>query len=204
MSLEDYFVVNKLLEKHGIHGVRAKYVKSAAEAVSFAAGDDVVLKLISDKALHKSKAGLVKLGLRGSREIESAYADLVRKGASLKPYKIMVQEMAAPGVEIIIGGNTDAQFGKTILLGLGGIYVETFKDFALRVCPITKYDAECMVEQLRSKNVVTYNGKAKEKIVKLLLSASSMFCDTDAKELDLNPVIVRENGYDVVDIRLLR
>src|SRR5271170_2168733 len=152
MALLEYFEAKKLLDKYGIKSVDSKYVTSAADASKFSKDSKIVLKLISDKALHKSKAGLVKLNLSGEKEIGSAYNDLVKKGKTLTPYKIIAQKMAHGGVEIIIGGRTDPQFGKLILLGLGGIYVEVFKDFALRVCPITKADAEDMIDQLKSKD----------------------------------------------------
>ena len=66
-----------------------------------------------------------------------------------------------------------------ILLGLGGIYVETFKDFALRLCPITRYDALSMLDQLRSKNVIAPDNKSKEMIVGLLMKTSKMFSNND-------------------------
>ncbi|MDE1768602.1 MAG: acetate--CoA ligase family protein, partial [Candidatus Micrarchaeota archaeon] len=134
-----------------------------------------------------------------------AYNDLVRKGKNLRPYKILAQEMAPGGIEIIIGGRVDPQFGRFILLGLGGIYVEVFKDFALRLCPITQQDALHMIDQLKSRNVITYNGKSTKHLVDLLLKVSKMISENGSiTELDLNPIIIRENGYDAVDIRVLK
>ena len=96
------------------------------------------------------------------------------------------------------------QFGKFILIGLGGIYVEVFKDFALRVCPITRDDALDMIGQLKSRNVVTFNGKDTDMLVNLLLRVSKMLHDNEKiAELDLNPLIVREGSYEAVDIRIL-
>lgn len=204
MSLLEYFEARKMLDKYGIKSIDSKYVTSTADAAKFSKGSRIVLKLISDKALHKSKAGLVKLSLLDPKEITAAYSDLEKKGKNLKPYKIIAQKMASGGVEIIIGGRTDPQFGKLILLGLGGIYVEVFKDFALRVCPITRSDAEEMVAQLKSKEIVTYNGKNTRLLVDILLKVSKMLSEHDEiSELDLNPVMIREESYDAVDIRVL-
>ena len=204
MPLLDYMQAKKLLDRYGIRSVDAKYVNSADDAVKFSAGKKIVLKLISEKALHKSKAGLVKLDLESEKEIASAYAELLRKGKKLRPYKMLAQKMAEDGVEIIIGGNTDKQFGKMILLGLGGIYVEAFKDVQLRVCPITRGDAVDMISELKSGKVITYDGRSKERIVKLLLSVSKLLTNNkNVAELDLNPVIVRPGSYDVVDIRAI-
>jgi acetyltransferase len=202
--LSDYFKAKTLLDKYHIKSIESKYVTKAEEAVKFAGGDAIVLKVISEKQLHKSKAGLVKLNLQGANEIKPAYKELEAKAKKITPYKIIAQKMARKGIEAILGGREDPQFGKLILMGLGGIYVEAFKDFALRTCPITKYDALEMLDQLRSKDVITYNGKSTAMITTLLLNVSKLLKENPSiKELDLNPVILREDGYEVVDIRVL-
>ena len=204
MQLEEYLAGAKLLKRYGIGSIESAYVKSAQEAVSFSSGKKVVLKAISAKALHKSKAGLIKLDLSDPKDIATAFVDLQKRAKKYAPYKILCQKMAQPGIEIIVGGRNDAQFGKLILLGLGGIYVETFKDFALRLCPITRFDAKEMIKQLRSRKVVTYDGKAEMMLEELLLKVSRLLVENKLEELDLNPVIVREDGCEVVDIRILR
>lgn len=203
--LLDYFEGKKVLDRYGIRSIESKYVESSEDAVKFAGEEKLVLKLISEKQLHKSKAGLVKLDLSDHESIVKAYKELEAKGRALHPYKIIAQKMAHGGVEIIIGGNEDPQFGKMVLLGLGGIYVEAFKDFALRLCPITRQDALDMIDQLKSRKVVTYDGEATGRIQDLLVRTSKLLYENrDIKELDLNPVVVRPDGYDVVDIRILK
>jgi acetyl-CoA synthetase (ADP-forming) len=91
-----------------------------------------------------------------------------------------------------------------ILLGLGGIYVEAFKDFALRVCPITMDDALSMVRQLRSRSVVAPDAAREKMLAELLLKASRMYRNSNVKELDLNPIILHDGTYDAVDIRMIR
>jgi succinyl-CoA synthetase beta subunit len=203
-SLMDYMKAYNLLGKYKIRALRAAYVNSAKEAVDFAKGKMIVMKLISDKALHKSKSGLVKLSLSNPKEIESAFAELTKKGNSLKPYKVLVQEQIVSGTEIIIGGNTDPQFGKLILLGLGGIYVEVFKDVSVRVCPITDYDASEMINGLKSKQIMLQDPR-NEKIIKTLLIDVSNFLvkNQNIAELDLNPIILHDGTYDAVDLRLI-
>ncbi|MDE1855069.1 MAG: acetate--CoA ligase family protein [Candidatus Micrarchaeota archaeon] len=204
MPLLDYMQARKLLDKYKIKSIGSAYVNSAESAADFAKGKRIVLKLISEKAVHKSRAGLVKLDIDGEKEIAAAYDDLVRRGRMLRPYKILAQKMADPGVEIIIGGNTDAQFGKVLLVGLGGVYVEAFKDVQLRLCPITKADAVDMLSELQSRKIVTYDGKAEDEIVSLLMKVSKLLTENKkVSELDLNPVIVRQDSYEAVDIRIL-
>ncbi|MDE1869756.1 MAG: acetate--CoA ligase family protein [Candidatus Micrarchaeota archaeon] len=204
MELMEYGAAAKLVNSYKIKSIESKYVKDAKDAISFSKGKKIVLKVLSSKALHKSKMGLVKVGLSEPGEIEDAFSELVKKGKKFAPYKIIAQKMAQGGIEIIVGGRNDTQFGKMILLGLGGIYVETFKDFALRACPITRFDAQSMIAQLKSRNIVTYNGKMERQLEDLLLKTSALLVRTKLEELDLNPVIIREDGYDVVDIRVLR
>ncbi len=205
MTLLDYMEAKRLLDKYGIESIESRYVASAKEAVSFAKGSRIVMKVLSDKQLHKSKAGLVKLDLETEKEISSAYNELYKKAQAVKPYKIIAQKMASEGNEIIIGGRTDPQFGKVVLIGLGGIYVEVFKDFALRVAPITRRDADEMLNQLKSQRIVTHEGKHTKLIVSLLLKIAKLMQENDSvSELDLNPVIVTDKGYEIVDIRILK
>jgi acyl-CoA synthetase (NDP forming) len=204
MALLDYLKARKMLDRYGIHSIGSAYVKSADEAIEFSKGKPIVLKVLSSKALHKSKAGLVKLNLYTKEQIASAYRDLYSKAQPLKPYDIIAQKMSGSGVEVIIGGRTDSQFGKVILIGLGGIYVEIFRDFALRIAPITRREAGNMLGQLRSGNVITRGGKNTKQIEELLIKVSRLLVENPkVAELDLNPVIITEKGYEVVDIRVL-
>jgi len=202
--LVEYFEAEKLLKRSGIRSVESAYVRNAGAAVAFAGGQGIVLKAVSRLALHKSKSGLVMAGLRTPEDITKAYNLLEKRAAPYKPYRILAQKMVKGGVEIIIGGNEDAQFGKMILLGLGGIYVEAFRDFALRVCPISMDDAVSMVRQLRSKKVIAPDAADERMIAELLLKASRMYRNSNVKELDLNPVILHDGTYDAVDIRMIR
>ncbi|MEM0106645.1 MAG: acetate--CoA ligase family protein [Candidatus Micrarchaeaceae archaeon] len=193
-----------LLNRYDINTARSSYVKTAEEAIKFASGKSIVLKVLSDKALHKTKSGLVALNLKSPNEITNAFNDLYNKAQQYSPYNILAQEMAEPGTEIIIGGNEDPQFGKTILLGLGGIYVEVFKDFSLRICPIQLKDAEEMINELKSSKIIAGMPEQKAMLSDLLLKVSKMLVETPAiKELDLNPVLVYANNYSAVDIRIL-
>ncbi len=204
MELMDYEKAHTLLARYKIRSAESRYVKSANDAVSFSKGKGIVLKVISQKALHKSKNKLVALNLISAKEIEENYNQLRKRAEKFKPYKIIAQKMVNDGLEIIIGGKTDQQFGKMLLLGLGGIYVETFKDFSLRTCPITRYDAESMLKQLKSRPIIAPNPEISKKLVDLLLKVSSMFESSNITELDLNPIILHDNTYDAVDLRIIK
>lgn len=201
--LFDYDRAQHLLAKYRIKSIESKYVSSYGDAIKFAAGKPIVLKAISGKALHKAKSGLVLLGLSSDKEITEGFRDLSKRASKFKPYKILAQRMVKEGIEIIMGGNTDPQFGKMVLLGLGGIYVETFKDFALRTCPITRSDARSMLEQLKSRKIIAPDEKSAKMLEDLLLKVSKMFAASKMQELDLNPIILHNGTYDAVDLRML-
>ena len=199
----EYFKAKKILDSYNIKSIESSYVTTADEALRFCGNNKIVLKAISENAIHKSKAGLVMLDLN-KETVSGAFKELVKKAEKVKPYKIIAQKMSEKGIEIILGGRVDQQFGRLILIGLGGIYVEVFKDFALRVCPITKYDASQMLEQLRSLNIIGYNGQAITMLETLLLSISKLLLEhPEIKELDLNPAIIRKDSYEIVDIRMI-
>jgi succinyl-CoA synthetase beta subunit len=199
----DYVQAQKLVNSYGIRSVGSRYVTSEDDAVAFASDDAIVLKVISDKQLHKASHGLIALNLDSEDKIRASYRALEKKAQQLLPYKILAQKMVRGGIEMIIGGNTDPQFGKILLVGLGGIYVETFRDFALRLCPVGKKDAQSMLHQLRSCKMLAPDGKSEEMIVSLLEKASKLFTENGMDELDLNPIILHDGTYDAVDLRLL-
>ncbi len=204
--LLDYIEAERMLKRYGIKTVRSAYVKSGEEAVRFSNGKPLVMKVLSQQALHKSKSGLVKLNLYTEKEVRDAFSYLAKRASSLKlsGYKILAQEMAPSGIEIIVGGKVDPQFGKLVLVGLGGVYVEAFKDVAVRVCPIGSYDAKSMISQLKSRSVIAPNPGAERMVESLLLKASKMIMENNISELDLNPVILYPDGYNAVDLRIMK
>lgn len=203
MTQIGYKEAEKLASKYGIRTVRSEYVKSAADAVRFARNRRIVLKAIPEAPTHKSKSGLVATGLEGPA-IVKAFGTISARAKKFGRYSMLAQDMLDGGIEIIMGGKKDAQFGKMVLIGLGGIYVEAFRDFALRLCPISRRDAADMLSQLRSKGVIAPDAKSEELITSLVMKVARMYSDTDIEELDLNPVILHDGTYDAVDLRMIR
>ena len=105
-------------------------------------------------------------------------------------------------------GKKDPQFGHLILLGMGGVYVEVFKDVTARICPINKQDVKDMVGELQSNPLIMgIRGMRPinlEKLYALMVKVSRMIVKEDMKELDLNPVIFDGKGYDIVDVRFVK
>jgi acyl-CoA synthetase (NDP forming) len=178
--------------------------KAAAKKIGY----PVALKLVSQQIMHKTDAGAVKLGIRNEYELSAAHKELCRIGRGLRSDGFLVQKMARNGIELIVGGKRDSQFGQLILLGVGGIYVEVLRDVTFRVCPITKKDAHEMMEELRSYSILSGSRGSKpinkEKLASLLVKVSKFLLSENPAELDLNPVIADHRGYDIVDVRLIK
>jgi len=124
--------------------------KSEEEAVAMseAMGYPVALKILSPEIIHKSDAGGVKLKL-GREEVRAAYNELVARFKGRHVVGVSVQEMAKPGLEVIVGATRDVTFGPVLMFGLGGVFVEVLKDVAFRVIPTTEGDAQEMMEEIK-------------------------------------------------------
>lgn len=173
-----------------------------------------VLKALSSEAIHKSDIGAVRLGLADAAAVEVACSDIAHgmETAGKVLTGFLVEEMAAPGVEIVIGGVTDPQLGPMIMVGAGGVFAEILQDVSFRLCPIGRRDAREMIGDLKIFPVL--NGARgrpaadMESILDALLAlggAEGFFTlhgDLVA-EFDLNPVIARPDGLTAVDARMV-
>jgi acyl-CoA synthetase (NDP forming) len=175
-------------------------------------GYPVVLKIVSPEIIHKSDVGGVKVNIANSIELKTAYQTILANVQKYSPKAnivgVLVQEMAPISTEIIIGALKDPQFGQTVMIGLGGIFVEILKDVAFRIAPITAQDANEMIASLKAYPV--FNGyrnlpKADiDAIVEVLLNVSKLVMDNpEIKELDLNPIMVYANGAKTLDARII-
>ena len=203
-----------LLELHGVPISRDRIARSAEEAVRIAAefGGEVVLKIVSPDILHKSDAGGVRTRLSGEEMVRTAYDAIIANAMAFNPQAdirgVLVSPMAASGVEVIIGAKYDDQFGPIIMYGLGGIMVEILRDVSFRVLPITFSHARKMIEETKSapilKGVRGGPPSDKKALQKLLVLCSEIIESyPEIEEMDLNPVIVHEQGLSVVDARII-
>jgi acetyltransferase len=205
----------RLLGLHGVPVPPEHLAGSAEEAVSFAsqAGGPVALKVVSPRILHKTDAGGVLLGLTGEAEVRDGYDRIVENaGAHAGPDPdirgVLVSPMAGGGVEVIVGTKEDDQFGPIIMFGLGGVLVEILRDVSFRVLPVSPAAAKKMIREIKSYPVLSgTRGRPpcdEKALRRLLLSCSEVIESYPAiLEMDLNPVIVHENGASVVDARIL-
>jgi acetyltransferase len=206
-----------ILARYGIPVAKGDIARSREEAVKIASkiGYPVALKAISLQVSHKTEANAIRLGVKSDTELRQAFDEVTR---NIRNYEakavvtgVLIQEMLGNGTEVIIGTSGDPQFGPVILFGLGGIFVEVLKDVSLRILPITRYDAEEMVKEIRGYKVLEgFRGKPRadrQAIVDILLKVSRLATEMKnwVSELDLNPVIVlpEGRGAKVVDVRFV-
>jgi acetyl-CoA synthetase (ADP-forming) len=160
--------------------------------------------------MHKSDVGGVILNLKDGGEVEDAFQKIkaICDGGGYRFEGVLVETMARPGVETIIGGKRDPQFGPVLLFGLGGIFVEVFKDVSFRVAPLDREDAMEMISELKSfpllKGIRGRKPSDLDALIDSLLKASEMMVrEEQIKELDLNPTLAYEKGCLVVDARVV-
>jgi acyl-CoA synthetase (NDP forming) len=199
---------------YGIPIAKSELATSEDEAVGYAEkiGFPVVLKIVSPDIIHKSDVGGVRVNLKDAEEVHGAYIDIlanVKKHAGkARIIGILVQEMAPPSTEVIVGSTKDPQFGPTIMFGLGGILVEILKDVTFRIAPITREEAQEMIIEVKAYPILKgYRGAPPadtSAIADILLATSKLVTEHEQiEELDLNPVIVYQRGAITVDARII-
>ena len=200
--------------EYGIPVTKFELARSEEEAVKFAnaIGFPTVLKIVSSDIIHKSDIGGVIVGLKNSDDVRHGYNQILQNVKKHDPKAriagVLVQEMAPPSTEVIVGAIKDPQFGPAIMFGLGGVFVEVLKDVTFRIAPITEDDACDMISEVKAYPLLKgYRNTPPadiEAIEKILLSTSRLVTDCmEIKELDLNPVIVYEKGAKTVDARII-
>jgi acetate---CoA ligase (ADP-forming) len=202
--------VLELLSCYGLPTLEQGIASSAEQAAELAGaiGPTVALKAIAPGLVHRSEAGAVRVGLTPAEVLPAARAmeDRLRAGGT-PPSGFLVQRMAEPGVEMIVGVAHDRRFGPVVACGAGGTLVELLKDVTVRLTPLSERDAREMIEELKTYPLLTgYRGGPGYDVAALrdaVLRISAMVEDLhQIAELDLNPIIVHERGATIVDARV--
>jgi acyl-CoA synthetase (NDP forming) len=171
------------------------------------------MKLASTTILHKTDVRGVCLNLRSGREVRGAYLELEEAleglGRRQEMDGVLLQPMARAGLETVLGVSFDPSFGPVLMAGLGGIYLELFRDVQFALHPVTDLDVERMLERLKSYRIFQgYRGEPPRDVAafkQTLLRLSQLVEEQPhIRELDLNPVLLMEEGQGcvVVDARV--
>ena len=174
----------------------------------------VAAKLISPDALHKSDIGGVRLGLASAAAVAEAF-DTLQRAATERELRfdgVLIEEMAPPGQELVIGGIVDRRFGPVIMLGAGGIFVEIFRDIAFRICPLDRLDAAEMIDDLRIAPILRgARGRvaiSESAVIETLLAVGGeggllLRLQDWVSEIDINPLIVSADAAFACDARII-
>jgi acetate---CoA ligase (ADP-forming) len=197
----------EVLAAYGIAVTREEVVSSAVAAVKAggAIGWPVVMKSSSPDLAHKSDRGLVRLGVSSAKEARDAYAEL----AAASGGEVLVAEQVSGGTECVIGVSHDELFGPTILFGLGGVFVEVFRDVTFRVPPFDAAEARRMIDEVAGSALLRgARGRPKgdvKALVDTILKVQRLAVDNADRiaELDINPLVVLPKGAVALDALLI-
>lgn len=199
----------KLLADNGVPVDLGYIAKTKAEVKEYAEkiGYPLVMKVESNDILHKSDVGGVMLNIKSLEQAEEAYDKILANAAQHAPNAkingILMQKMLKAGTEMIIGLNSDPQFGPMLLVGMGGVFVEVFKDAALYPVPLNHDEALHMLQALKSFKLLNgYRGNPPadiEALTDMMVKISDFaYRKKDTlKELDMNPLFVYPKGEGV-------
>ncbi len=210
VSKEGFILEDKAFEILKIYGFNvADYgiASNLQDAIRIAEniGFPIVLKILSKQIVHKFDVGGVRINIKNIDELKEHYFD-IEKNLKDKIDGFIVQKMVK-GYELILGAKRDEKFGPIILFGLGGIYVEVFKDITFRLAPIREFSAYRMIEEIKGYEILKgargQKGINIEKLAESIERISQLIVDIqEIKEMDINPIIANEENYFVVDVRI--
>lgn len=201
-------------EAYGIEAAPIKLATSATEAGKLAEemGFPVVLKIASDKILHKSDIGGVKVGIETKEEAEATYDEIIANAKKahpdIVPDGVEVQKMMPTGQEVLVGMIKDKQFGPMIAFGMGGIYVNLIEDVAFNLAKgLTCQEIDEQIDKTKVSTLLKgYRGDAPcdiDAVKEAIKRIAKLTLDfPEISELDINPIFVYEDGSSALDVKI--
>ena len=208
--------IRPLLAYYKIPLIQAEIARSEKEAGEIVAKmrAPVAMKIVSPEVLHKSDAGGIKLNIKGFKEAQDGYREILANVQKYNPQAnlegIIIEPMAPKGHEVIIGMKRDPQFGPLIMFGLGGIYVELFKDVSFRVAPFSKEEAYKMIRETKAGLLLNgmrgFKPADIEAVVDCIIKLAQISLDyPEIQEIEINPLLVlpEKQGAVALDARAI-
>ncbi|HEX5404958.1 MAG TPA: acetate--CoA ligase family protein [Pseudonocardiaceae bacterium] len=202
-----------LLHDIGIPVSRPEVARDADEALAAAEriGYPVVLKVVSESITHKSDHGCVILNVRDEHQARQAFDSISANATAAYPDAVIegiaVEAMARSGLEVIVGLQRDPTFGPTVVFGLGGTLVELLADVSMRVAPFRRTDAARMIGEIRAAPLLRgfreHPPRDTAAVEEIIVRLGELAEDDDIESVDLNPVIVFEQGAGAVVVDAL-
>ena len=195
----------RLIAAHGIAVPESRECASHQDALAAfeALRKPLAVKILGPGILHKTEIGGVHLHVRTPEALRRALSaiDAIHPAGRTR---YLIEEMAPPGLELILGGKRDASFGPTVLVGLGGVYAEALDDVAVRIAPLTRRDADDMLSTLRGAALLDgWRGAPpieKDGLIDAIMAMSCILLEqTQITEIDINPLRVYPEGLMALD-----
>ncbi len=202
------------LGAYGLPVIKTELAKTRQQAVTLAKkiGLPVVMKIVSPDVVHKIDVGAVKLDLNSEQDVGKGFDEIIKNVKASTPGAriegVLLQNYVTGGTETIIGIHRDPKFGPLLMFGLGGIYVEAYRDVSFRLAPIRELSARNMIQQIRGGKILEgFRGQPPrdvEAIAECIERLSQLAMDLeDVLELDVNPLLAFEKGCKAVDARVI-
>jgi len=172
----------------------------------------LVMKISSPDILHKSDVGGVEVDIDSYTKVRESFIKLVRStrknDRSARIASVYIQKMVPNSFEFMVGGLRDPQFGPTVMFGLGGVYVELFKDVSFSLAPLTLSEAVSMMKEIKSAPLLTgYRGQKPldiDSASNVILAVGRMLTEIkEIESIDINPLFIYQKGCMAVDVRII-
>jgi succinyl-CoA synthetase beta subunit len=200
----------QLLKEYGLPTGAFTLARSRGEALQAAEkyGFPLAMKIVSDQIIHKTEAKGIKLNIMDKEQVAATFDTLCTNGKAYNKDAVidgvMVSPMVPEGIEVIIGGIRDVQFGPVVMFGLGGVFVEIFKDVKFRMAPLGRIEALKLIRSIQAFPLLNgARGRTPANIEALgdvLVKTSDYLSGhPEVTEIDLNPVSCFEGKVQVLD-----
>jgi acetyltransferase len=206
--------VESIMEIANISTPQSDIAKNQNQAVKFARkiGYPVVMKVVSKDILHKTDSGGVILNIKEDKTVIAAYEQILKSCRKCNPKAIIrgvnICEMIKNGLEIMVGVRKDNVFKTIVVFGLGGIYVEVFKDINFRSFPLGPAEAKRMIEKIKAYPLLA-GARGQEKkdiktVIDVILKLGWIVDNIKSiSDIEINPLLVHKKGVKALDIRVL-
>lgn len=185
-----------ILSHRGIPVVRERlaYNQDQCRAAIHEIDFPLVMKGCAPEISHKSDLGIVMLDIQSEGEAEAAFEKIMKAMPSKTP-AVLIQEMVKGKRELVVGLVRDAQFGPTVMFGLGGIFTEILSDVVFRLAPFDKQEALNLIEEIKGRKILDavrgMEAVDRNLLAHILVSVGEMAVEyPDIMEIDINPFVI--------------
>jgi len=198
------YEVKGLLKEMGFSVPRSIYInKDEGYPSRFDLTYPLVAKVSSSRIVSKTEVNGVRLGITSDDEMRHAIKELL----DIKDAEgVLVEEMSPRGLEVVVGGIIDEEFGPIVMFGFGGVFIEVYKDVAFALAPMKREDAIWLIRQVKGyRSLEGFRGMPPldiDSLLHIIITISEMIATNTVMEIDLNPVALYPDGYMILDAKM--